>query len=53
MKNQCYTNFTEDDLTQSQQGDFQGIDEWYFKEISDSAANEDIDVIVYVGDYAL
>ncbi len=49
--NQCYTNFTQEDLTQNQTGSFQGIDEWYFKEMADSAAEEDIDLIVYVGDY--
>ena len=49
--NQCYTNFTQDDLVQPQTGDYQGLDEWYFKEMCDSAAEEDIDVIVYVGDY--
>ncbi|KAL7532817.1 hypothetical protein ACHAWF_004252 [Thalassiosira exigua] len=48
---QCYTNFTESDLTQSQTGDYQGLDEWYFKQMADSAAKEDIDLIVYVGDY--
>ena len=48
---QCYLNFTEDDLTQEQTGSFQGLDEWVFKDLADSAASKGIDMIVYVGDY--
>lgn len=46
---QCKTNFTQADLNySSMSGSYQGLDEWYFKEMCDSAANENIDVIVYV-----
>lgn len=48
---QCYTNFTQSDLSQEQTGSFQSIDDWPFKQLADSAAEENIDVIVYVGDY--
>ena len=48
---QCLTNFTEADLTEPATGSFQGLDEWYFKEIANNAAEENPDLIVYVGDY--
>ena len=48
---QCYTNFTKEDLTDTPEGSYQSSDEWFFKEIADNAAEEDVDVIVYVGDY--
>ena len=48
---QCLTNFTKADLTETATGSFQGLDEWYFKEIANNAAEEKPDLIVYVGDY--
>ena len=48
---QCVTNFTEADLTEDPAGSFQGLDEWYFQEIANAAADEDPDVVVFVGDY--
>ena len=30
---------------------FQSLDQWYFKDIADSAAKEDANVVVFVGDY--
>jgi len=48
---QCFLNFTKQDLVESQTGSYQGLDEWMFKEIADSAASKDVDVIVHVGDY--
>ena len=44
-------NFTESDLTEQQEGSFQSLSEWYFKDIGDDAAQKDIDLAVYVGDY--
>jgi len=38
-------------LTQTPEGSFQNLEQWYFKEIADSAAKEDADVVVFVGDY--
>jgi len=49
--NQCYTNVTEADLIEKPTGSFQGTNEWFFKEIADHAAKEEVDVIVSVGDY--
>ena len=48
---QCVTNFTEADLTEKPTGSFQGLDEWYFQEVANAAADEDPDVVVFVGDY--
>ena len=50
---QCYANVTKtkEDLTETPKGSYQSLDEWFFKEVADNAANEDVDVIVYVGDY--
>ena len=48
---QCYTNVTEELLTVVPEGSYQSTDGWFFKEIADNAADEDVDVIVYVGDY--
>ena len=50
--NQCFANITEADINSKEaSGSFQSIDEWPFKMIADSVANEEADVIVYVGDY--
>ena len=48
---QCLTNFTKKDLNETPTGSFQSSDEWYFKEVADAAAEEDPDVVVFVGDY--
>jgi hypothetical protein len=48
---QCFLNFTKEDLTQPQTGSFQGLDEWHFKQLVDSASSKDIDVIIHLGDY--
>lgn len=51
---QCPYNFTEADLNSSKDsGEFQslGDDSWPLKTLQDLAAQEEADVIVYVGDY--
>jgi hypothetical protein len=48
---QCYVNFTKDDLKEPQTGSFQGLDEWYLKQIVDDAISQDVDVVVHLGDY--
>jgi len=49
---QCYVNFTPAEIdTGEQTGSFQGNDEWVFKNLADDASENDVDVIVYVGDY--
>lgn len=48
---QCMFNFTKDDITQPQTGSYQGLDEWHFKELADSAASKDVDVVIHLGDY--
>eukprot|EP00804_Cyclotella_cryptica_P008753 CCRYP_018463-RB/>CCRYP_018463-RB protein AED:0.03 eAED:0.03 QI:300/1/1/1/0.66/0.5/4/814/481 len=48
---QCLLNFTKEDLTQPQTGSFQGLDEWHFKQLIDSATSKDIDVFIHLGDY--
>ena len=48
---QCPFNFTQQDLNQPQTGNFQGLDEWYFKQLVDDAASKDADVIMHLGDY--
>jgi hypothetical protein len=48
---QCYLNFTQNDLKQPQTGNFQGLDEWYLKQLVDDAASKDVDVVVHLGDY--
>jgi hypothetical protein len=48
---QCPFNFTQEDIKQSQTGSFQGLDEWYFKQLADDAVTKDVDVVVHLGDY--
>ena len=49
---QCPENFTQDDLTGFPvQGDFQPLTNWPLKGVLDHLADQQPDVVVYVGDY--